>query len=126
MSNVCNKRNFSTARNYTSLGAPDVEEHLGRLMAAVAPVAKVAGLGGDAGYRVVINQGTHSMQTVPWIQVHILGGEPLGDFVSKWHPCPSSEDGEASSDAAEEDGGDHSNDAVDVMVDSEFGIGDEA
>ena len=37
-------------------------------------------LGLEAGYRVIINQGEDGGQTVPHLHIHLLGGEPLGDF----------------------------------------------
>lgn len=37
-------------------------------------------LGLSGGYRVIINQGADGGQTVPHLHVHLLGGEPLGDF----------------------------------------------
>ena len=37
-------------------------------------------LGLQDGYRVIINQGENGGQTVHHLHVHLLGGEPLGDF----------------------------------------------
>ncbi len=37
-------------------------------------------LGLQGGYRVIINQGADGGQTVHHLHVHLLGGEPLGDF----------------------------------------------
>ena len=37
-------------------------------------------LGLEDGYRVIINQGENGGQTVHHLHVHLLGGEPLGDF----------------------------------------------
>ena len=37
-------------------------------------------LGLMGGYRVIINQGADGGQTVPHLHIHLLGGEPLGDF----------------------------------------------
>ncbi len=37
-------------------------------------------LGLEGGYRVIINQGFNGGQTVPHLHIHLLGGEPLGDF----------------------------------------------
>ena len=37
-------------------------------------------LGLEEGYRVIINQGVNGGQTVEHLHVHLLGGEPLGDF----------------------------------------------
>lgn len=37
-------------------------------------------LGLEKGYRVIINQGMYGGQTVLHLHIHLLGGEPLGDF----------------------------------------------
>ena len=37
-------------------------------------------LGLSDGYRVIINQGENGGQTVNHLHIHLLGGEPLGDF----------------------------------------------
>lgn len=37
-------------------------------------------LGLEGGYRVIINQGENGGQTVRHLHIHLLGGEPLGDF----------------------------------------------
>ena len=37
-------------------------------------------LGLQDGYRVVINQGFNGGQTVHHLHIHLLGGEPLGEF----------------------------------------------
>ncbi len=37
-------------------------------------------LGLENGYRIIINQGADGGQTVHHLHVHLLGGEPLGDF----------------------------------------------
>ncbi len=37
-------------------------------------------LGLESGYRVIINQGENGGQTVHHLHIHLLGGEPLGDF----------------------------------------------
>ena len=37
-------------------------------------------LGLEGGYRVIINQGESGGQTVHHQHIHLLGGEPLGDF----------------------------------------------
>ena len=37
-------------------------------------------LGLQDGYRVIINQGENGGQTVHHLHIHLLGGEPLGDF----------------------------------------------
>ena len=37
-------------------------------------------LGLEGGYRVIINEGENGCQTVHHLHIHMLGGEPLGDF----------------------------------------------
>ncbi len=55
--------------------------NVGAFMIAVAKVAGHLGLAHDrSGYRVVLNTGPHSGQTVFYVHAHILGGEPLGSF----------------------------------------------
>ena len=46
---------------------------------SVIPTLEKA-LGLEEGYRVIINQGVNGGQTVEHLHVHLLGGEPLGDF----------------------------------------------
>ena len=53
-------------------------EVLKRLFQTVAKIAPSLGL--EEGYRVIINQGENGGQTVHHLHVHLLGGEPLGDF----------------------------------------------
>jgi len=49
---------------------------LGALMLTAAEVARREGLV-DAGYRVVINTGTHGGQTVDHLHLHVLGGRQM-------------------------------------------------
>ena len=50
---------------------------LGRIMAAVARLARQEGL--DDGFRVIINTGRVGRQEVPHLHVHVVGGsQPLG------------------------------------------------
>jgi len=49
----------------------------GHCLYVAAKVAKDQGFGED-GYRLVINQGKHSQQSVAWMHVHIIGGKFLG------------------------------------------------
>ncbi len=46
--------------------------------AVIPTLEKTLGL--EEGYRVIINQGANGGQTVPHLHIHLLGGEPLGDF----------------------------------------------
>jgi histidine triad (HIT) family protein len=58
------------------------EAILGKLLIAVAKIAKQEGLGN--GYRLVINDGEHAGQTVSHIHLHLLGGKQFG-----WPPGTS-------------------------------------
>ena len=49
---------------------------LGRLMLAGTKIAKLKGIT-DAGYRIVINTGTHGGQSVFHLHLHVLGGRHL-------------------------------------------------
>ncbi|MEX2583602.1 MAG: histidine triad nucleotide-binding protein [Gemmatimonadota bacterium] len=50
-------------------------ELAGRLLLAVAKIAKQEGLSG--GYRLVVNTGVDGGQTVPHLHLHILGGRKM-------------------------------------------------
>ena len=55
------------------------EEHipiLGKLLYAVSLIAKQEKL--DKGYRVVINCNKQGCQSVPYLHLHLIGGEQLG------------------------------------------------
>ncbi|KAH8064485.1 HIT domain containing protein [Aureococcus anophagefferens] len=56
--------------------APDQAALLGHLMSKVGAVAEAAGLG-DAGYRLVVNDGADACQTVFHLHLHIIGGREL-------------------------------------------------
>lgn len=56
-------------------------EEQAAFMAAIARVARLAGLNGD-GYRVISNQGAHGHQEVPHLHMHVLGGGPVGPLLS--------------------------------------------
>jgi histidine triad (HIT) family protein len=64
-------------------GLSDVtEDHaklLGHMMKVVAQVAKEQGL--TDGYRTVVNNGKHGVQTEPYLLIHVIGGQQL-----KWPP----------------------------------------
>ena len=53
---------------------------------AIGEVCKITGVqpgaGGD-GFRAISNTGTHGVQEVPHLHVHILGGRPLGRMLQK-------------------------------------------
>jgi histidine triad (HIT) family protein len=52
---------------------------LGHLLLVAAEVAEKEKL--EAGYRIVINNGSDGGETVPHLHVHLLGGRPM-----KWPP----------------------------------------
>jgi len=56
--------------------SPDQAALLGHLMSKVGAVAEAAGLG-DAGYRLVVNDGADACQTVFHLHLHIIGGREL-------------------------------------------------
>jgi histidine triad (HIT) family protein len=53
---------------------------------AIGEVCKLSGvqpgINGD-GFRTISNAGTHGVQEVPHLHVHILGGRPLGRMLAK-------------------------------------------
>ena len=53
----------------------DIVKHI---FSVIPTLEKTLGL--EEGYRVIINQGVNGGQTVEHLHVHLLGGEPLGDF----------------------------------------------
>ena len=55
----------------------DDRELLGHLLYVAKLVAKAEGLD-RSGYRIVINDGAHSGQTVFHLHIHVLGGRALG------------------------------------------------
>ena len=48
----------------------------------IAEVCKLEGLEAE-GYRLISNAGTHGVQEVPHLHVHILSGRPLGRMLEK-------------------------------------------
>ena len=62
---------------YLSGLSSDFEPVIGRMFAAASEMAAREGVG-DSGYRLVVNQGSHSGQEVPHLHLHLLGGKPLG------------------------------------------------
>lgn len=62
-------------KGFADLPSASTEE-VGRLFQSAATIAKNLGLQ-EEGYRIVVNQGEHGQQTVPYIHIHILGGRPL-------------------------------------------------
>jgi histidine triad (HIT) family protein len=55
---------------------PADEPVLGHLLAVAATVAKAEGIG-EAGYRVVINDGADGCQSVYHLHLHVMGGRKL-------------------------------------------------
>jgi len=53
----------------------DIVKHI---FSVIPTLEKTLGL--EEGYRVIINQGVNGGQTVEHLHVHLLGGEPLGEF----------------------------------------------
>lgn len=52
---------------------------LGAIHAAANTIARQQGIA-ETGYRLVVNNGPHSGQTVLHLHYHLLGGAPLGRF----------------------------------------------
>jgi histidine triad (HIT) family protein len=48
------------------------EATLGHMMVVAAKVAKAQGL--EEGFRVVVNHGKNSFQTIPNVYLHVIGG----------------------------------------------------
>lgn len=69
-------------RHVESLDALEAEDRelAGRLLLAVAEIAREEGIAGD-GYRVVANTNRAGGQTVPHLHLHLLGGRSM-----RWPP----------------------------------------
>ena len=63
-------------RHYTSLNDDIPAEELAGLFGAVQHVARIKGVG-SSGYRIIVNNGPDSNQTVKHLHVHIMGGRPM-------------------------------------------------
>jgi diadenosine tetraphosphate (Ap4A) HIT family hydrolase len=48
---------------------------------AVGRIAREAGYA-ESGYRLLANTGTHSLQEVPHLHVHLLAGKPMGPLLA--------------------------------------------
>jgi histidine triad (HIT) family protein len=57
------------------------EAELVGFMRAVGEVCRMEGVS-DQGFRAISNAGTHGVQEVPHLHVHILGGRPLGRMLA--------------------------------------------
>lgn len=60
----------------TTLAAAD-EALAGKLLLAARHIAEQTGVAA-AGYRLVVNAGSHGGQLVEHLHIHLLGGKPLG------------------------------------------------
>ncbi len=52
---------------------------------AIGEVCRMLGVRpgeGGSGYRMISNAGSHGVQEVPHLHVHVLGGRPLGPMIS--------------------------------------------
>jgi len=55
---------------------PDDAELMGKMLAATPEIAKALGVF-ESGYRLVINHGADSGESVPHLHIHLLGGRKL-------------------------------------------------
>lgn len=62
--------------HYRNLSDEVPSQILGALFSAVREVALLKGVA-ESGYRVIINNGPDSNQTVPHLHIHILGGRHM-------------------------------------------------
>ena len=63
-----------------STNASDAE--IAALTRATGRIAREAGVA-DTGYRLILNHGPHSLQEVPHLHIHILGGRILGHLLTR-------------------------------------------
>jgi len=63
-------------QHYLNLNDDIPLETLGAIFAAVPKVASAKGVG-ESGYRVIVNNGPDSNQTVPHLHVHVMGGRHM-------------------------------------------------
>lgn len=54
-----------------------------RAIAKVCAMKQVRNTGDEPGFRMIANAGTHGVQEVPHLHVHILGGQPLGRMLHR-------------------------------------------
>ena len=62
--------------NMLSSAKPEHVPILGKLLLAASEIAKQEKL--DKGYRIVINCGKEGCQSVPYLHLHLIGGQQLG------------------------------------------------
>ena len=58
------------------------EGELAGFLRAVGEVCRLEGVS-DQGFRAISNAGSHGVQEVPHLHVHILGGRPLGRMLAR-------------------------------------------
>jgi len=63
-------------QHYRNLQDDVPADVLAAVFSAVREVASIKGVG-ESGYRVIVNNGPDSNQTVPHLHVHVLGGRPM-------------------------------------------------
>lgn len=69
-------QHYIHAEFISSSAAPDVEATLGHLMSVAREMAKREGIF-ESGYRMAVNQGPDSGQSVDHLHLHVLGGRAL-------------------------------------------------
>ena len=62
--------------HYVSLNDDIPADDLGALFGAIQHVARIKGVG-SSGYRIIVNNGPDSKQTVQHLHVHVMGGKPM-------------------------------------------------
>lgn len=63
-----------------SANASDAE--IAALTRATGRIAREAGVA-ETGYRLILNHGPHSLQEVPHLHIHVLGGRTLGHLLTR-------------------------------------------
>ena len=61
---------------------PDDEAVVGRMVRVAAEIAEAEGIAAD-GYRLIMNCRDHGGQEVYHLQLHLLGGRPLGPMLTR-------------------------------------------
>jgi histidine triad (HIT) family protein len=64
--------------HYNNIADNITDEDMAKLMGAVGKVAKIKGVD-ETGFRVIINTGDDSCQSVHHVHVHVLGGAQMND-----------------------------------------------
>ena len=63
-------------RHYTTLNDDISAEDLAGVFGAIQHVARIKGVG-TTGYRIIVNNGPDSNQSVKHLHVHLMGGRPM-------------------------------------------------